>query len=69
MFANNIRKKRLERGLSQTRLACLCETSSNVMSSVERGELKPWPKLRKRIAEVLGCTEGELFPWVNKQDS
>lgn len=62
MFKNTIRKRRLELGLSQTKLACKIGVASTVMSNIELGKLKPWPKIKSDLAKVLETSEEELFP-------
>ena len=61
MFKNQIRERRQEIGLSQTKLACIVGIATSTLSSLERGNWKPWPKVRKDLARTLGTTEKELF--------
>jgi transcriptional regulator with XRE-family HTH domain len=35
--------------------------SSPLLSRVERAELKPWPKLRRDVAAVLGAPEDVVW--------
>jgi transcriptional regulator with XRE-family HTH domain len=62
MFKNNVRAKRVELGLSQTKLACLIGMAGATLSNIELGKWKPWPKARRELANALGMTENELFP-------
>lgn len=52
---------RRQKGLTQVGLAKLIGVSGPVIVQVERGYRKPWPKIRKGIAEALGYPEEELF--------
>lgn len=61
MFRNGVRERRLELGLSQTKLACLIGMAGSTLSSIELGKLQPWPKARKDLARTLGISEAELF--------
>lgn len=48
-------------GLSQTELGRRIGVSPTNIVLVERGHRKPWPKLRRQLAEALGVPENELF--------
>lgn len=48
-------------GLSQLELARRIGINATAIVQVERGDRKPWPKLRRGIAEALGYPEEELF--------
>ncbi|HBT48964.1 MAG TPA: XRE family transcriptional regulator [Caldanaerobacter subterraneus] len=52
---------RRQLGLSQKELGYKINQSASTISQIERGFRKPWPKIRKQIAEVLGVAEEELF--------
>ncbi len=62
MFRNQVRARRKELGLSQTRLACLIGMAESTLSNLELGKWKPWPKARRDLAKVLGVSQQELFP-------
>ena len=66
MFKNHIRERRMELGLSQTKLACLIGMAESTLSNLELGKWKPWPKARRDLAKALGTSEEEIFP--NDQD-
>ena len=51
----------LERGLTQRELAQKINQSSSTISQILGGFRKPWPKLRREIAEALQVPEGKLF--------
>jgi len=52
---------RREASLSQSALARRLGISPANIVLVERGHRKPWPKLRRQLAEALGVPETELF--------
>lgn len=54
---------RRTRGLSQGRLAELCEVSQQTVSKVEHGEICPHDKLKLRLAAALAIPPSALFPW------
>ncbi len=62
MLGNRIRERRLGVGLSQTKVAAMIGVAESTLSDFELGKRKPWPKVRQKLALVLGCTESELFP-------
>ena len=62
MFANLIRERREQLGLSQTRLACLVGMAGSTLSNLELGKWKTWPKARHDLSKALGISESELFP-------
>ena len=49
-------------GLSQVELARRARVASTNLSSIERGRLAPWPKIRRALARALKTPESELFP-------
>lgn len=51
-----------QRGETQTDLARAIGVSRNGVYSALNGQQRPWPKLRRSIAEYLGRPEAELFP-------
>lgn len=59
---NKVRMIREERGLSQTRLACIVGLPGSALSDIELGKRQPWPKARKALSEALKVSETELFP-------
>lgn len=62
MFKNKVRQRRLELGLSQTRLACQIGLAESALSNLELGKREPWPKVKRDLALALKMTEEELFP-------
>ena len=59
---NNLRTKRQSLGLSQTKLAIMVGVSNSVLSEIELDKRAPWPRLRKALAQALGCRESDVFP-------
>lgn len=59
---NRLRHTREMRKLNQRQLSELSHTPQALVSAIERGVLKPWPKVVTRFSEVLGIPADELFP-------
>jgi putative transcriptional regulator len=59
---NRLKEIRLAKGLNQRELSEKVHTAQSLICRIECNELKPWPKLRRRLAKVLGVTINELFP-------
>lgn len=59
---NRVRQIRVEKGLNQRELAEASHTPQSLISAIERGTLKPWPKVARRISEVLGTPVEDIFP-------
>ena len=57
---NNIKKYRIARGLTQEKLAELCDISPDYISEIERGRKIPSLKRLIIIAEQLNVTLGDL---------
>lgn len=62
MFAARIRELRQAKGMNQRELAELTHTPQSLVSNLERGTMKPWPAVVKRLCEALDCQSSELFP-------
>jgi transcriptional regulator with XRE-family HTH domain len=60
--ATELARVREARALSQKQLAELLGISPSTLSSVENGHSRPWPKLRRECAQILGLSEETLFP-------
>lgn len=58
---NNIRKVRMEKGLSQTELAQMVGVSRNTISSIETGVFSPTAKLALVLSIALDKKFEELF--------
>jgi DNA-binding XRE family transcriptional regulator len=60
-FGELVRRLRLEKGLSQERLAELCGMHRNYVGAVERAERTPSIVAADKIARALGTTLSSLF--------
>lgn len=60
-FDNNVKRRRLELGLTQTELAELVGVSQNSISSIETGQYKPTAYTAALLCEALKCKFEDLF--------
>ncbi len=60
VFAENMRKSRKRRGLSQEALAVACRLHRTEISLLERGERDPRLSTIVRLARALECTPSSL---------
>ncbi len=68
MLAENIRKIRLKKGLSQEKLARLANIALNTLTKIESGLSKePTIQTIAKIANVLGVSVDELIKEKNKK--
>jgi transcriptional regulator with XRE-family HTH domain len=61
VFAENMRRARHRRGLSQERLAFACRLHRTEISLLERGERDPRLSTVVRLARALDCTASSLL--------
>ena len=61
ILKNNIRERRVEKGLSQQQLADLVGVSRNTISSIETGQFNPTAKLALILCIALDQKFEELF--------
>ena len=61
VLKNNVKKTRLEKGLSQQELADMVGVSRNTISSIETGQFSPTAKLALVICIALEKKFEELF--------
>lgn len=54
-------KLREKKGWTQERLVRKIGVSRGLIAQVEVGDRRPYPSLKKRIAEVLGVPEEKIF--------
>jgi len=69
MVETKLREKRLEKGLSQTELACMAKVANSVISDCECGRRLPWRRAREALADALGYPANEIFPNGHKEGS
>lgn len=51
-----------QRGEFQSDCARAIGVAPSLLTQVLNGHQAPWPALRRKLAEHLGCSESELFP-------
>lgn len=56
-----MKERRKAKGMTQAELAAAADVDQGSISHYEKGHWKPRYLVAKRIAEVLGCTVGELM--------
>lgn len=56
-----IAELRTKKGLTQSELAELIDTSQSYLSQIEAGRKQPSIKMMRRISEALGCSFSELM--------
>ena len=61
ILKNNLRVKRMEKGLSQAQLATLVGVSRNTISSIETGQFNPTAKLALILCIALDVKFEDLF--------
>lgn len=59
---SRLREIRVAMGLNQRELSEAAHTPQAIVSALERGVLKPWPKVAQRLSEALGVPTERLFP-------
>ena len=59
---NPVREVRHLRGMALQELAVKAKVAPGTLTMIERYGYCPGPDMRRRIAEVLGVTDAELFP-------
>ena len=61
VFISNVRLYRKERGLSQLKLAELCDSSQTYIAEIEVGKKFPSPGMIEKMASALGVESHMLF--------
>ena len=61
VLKNNLKKIRMEKGLSQAQLADMVGVSRNTISSIETGQFNPTAKLALVLCVALETKFEELF--------
>ena len=59
-FGENLRRRRLEKGLTQLQLAQMTELSQPIIAQYERGSKQPTVATASAIAKALGCALSDL---------
>jgi len=57
-----LRDVRVAKGLNQREVSEASHTPQAIVSALERGVLKPWPKVAQRLSKALGVPAEQLFP-------
>ena len=61
--AGNLKRIRLEKGLSKADLADKAGINSNYYSKIERSDLKPSIDVLEKIAKALKVKSSDIFPF------
>ena len=61
MFGALVRRLRLEKGMSQERLAEMCGMHRNYVGAIERAERTPSIVATDKLARALGTTLSSMF--------
>lgn len=61
-MSNRIREAREAKGWNQRELAEATHTCQAIISEVERGVRRPWPRVAKKVARALKASVEEIFP-------
>lgn len=59
--AENIKIKRVEKGMTQTELAGIVQVDQSMICQIERGTKVPTILLANEIARALGCTVDDFL--------
>jgi transcriptional regulator with XRE-family HTH domain len=65
VFAANLRRLRLESGLSQERLAHEADLHMSHVSKIERSECEPGVRTVSKLAKAFGVSASELFDGID----
>lgn len=58
----SLRDVRVAKGFNQREVSEASHTPQAIVSALERGVLKPWPKVAQRLSKALGVPAEQLFP-------
>jgi transcriptional regulator with XRE-family HTH domain len=62
IVANRLRQLRRSQELPIYGLAVRASVSPTIVSSIERFDYRPGPKVRARLAQALGVSESDIWP-------
>ena len=62
MFRNNVRTEREKQGISQRELAERIHMAAPLLSDIERGVRRVWPRAAGKLATALHTDISNLFP-------
>ena len=62
-IARNIKRIRLEKGLTQAALADKATVNVNYYAKVERAEIKPSAEIYEKIVKALKVKSSDIFPF------
>ncbi len=66
---NRLRKVRKAQGLTLQAISVKAGCSMTTLIGIEKYGSLPTPEVRKRIANVIGVTEGEIWPELARASS
>ena len=61
MEKNNLKKIRVEKGLSQSKLSFTTRIAPNIICNIENNRVHAYPNWRKKIAQALNVSEKEIW--------
>jgi transcriptional regulator with XRE-family HTH domain len=64
-FAANLKRIRLQRGLSQERLAHTADLNMTHVAKIERSEREPGVRTVAKLTKALGISAAELFEGID----
>ncbi len=65
VFGANLKRIRLQRGLSQERLAHTADLNMTHVAKIERSEREPGVRTVAKLTKALGISAGELFEGID----
>jgi transcriptional regulator with XRE-family HTH domain len=63
LIAARLKSTRLQKGLSQIKLAQKAGINDNYYAKIERGEIKPSVETIEKIVTALGVKSSDIFPF------
>ena len=65
-WGSRVQQRRVALNLTQRQLARMCGLTQQSISKIERNAIVPRDRVKQLIAQKLGTTISELFPWPEK---